>query len=273
VLPGQDGGSVATWLGGIGAMLQAVIVAIAAVFAWSQLREVRSDRWERQRPFVIVEVEPTPEHGPPHLDVVVSNIGQTIAREVTIDVDPPFITSWEGKAPSLQDCGLFGRSIPSIAPGRTHRLYFDSMGDRTDQDLPDSYTVTVSYGEVGGRRPPPDVQHIELGMLRNFTYINTKSVHDVAEELMKLRTDLGKWTPASGRRGLHVRSDADLAAEAERMRARKEEMARQAQASRVRRDEELANAAQTDAAESTRTGEDREPPEDRKTAAVPGEDG
>ena len=71
--------------------LQLVVVVAAAIFAWSQLTEARRLREDQTRPFVIVDLDTQIR---PFFDLVVKNIGTTMARDVEIRFEPELQSRW-----------------------------------------------------------------------------------------------------------------------------------------------------------------------------------
>src|SRR5215211_8561973 len=66
----------------------AFVAVAAAIFAFVQVRQARLLRVEQSRPFVVANFEPSPgSHR--NIELVIENIGTTIATDVTIEFDPP----------------------------------------------------------------------------------------------------------------------------------------------------------------------------------------
>ena len=101
---------------GAAAEAQLVVVGWAALYARGQVREARTLREEQARPFVMVDLERWDQ---PFVNLVVANLGKTMARNVRISFDPPLESSFDKKAPvPIGQLKLFTAPIPSLAPGK-----------------------------------------------------------------------------------------------------------------------------------------------------------
>lgn len=67
--------------------IQPIVLVIAAMVAWSQAREARLLREQQSRPFVVIDfsIERAVET---YLEV--SNLGNSLARDVELEIAPPF---------------------------------------------------------------------------------------------------------------------------------------------------------------------------------------
>jgi hypothetical protein len=72
---------------GIFALVQ---VLQARTLRESQARQAREIREAEARPYVVVDFEP---EEPPFVNLVIANLGRTMARNVRLEVDPPFDSS------------------------------------------------------------------------------------------------------------------------------------------------------------------------------------
>jgi hypothetical protein len=151
-------------LGICGIALFALVSAIAAAtFAYRQLELARTLREEKARPFVVVDLEPAAGPGHPFTELVIRNIGETLARDVKITFEPPLETTLDDQRYDLASSPMMKNGIPSMPPGREYRALFEHMPDRyAREDLPRRYTVTVASS---GRRGPeePLTQILDLG--------------------------------------------------------------------------------------------------------------
>jgi hypothetical protein len=193
--------------------IQAVVVVVAAVFAWRQLQHARHAREATERPFVVVDFE----HATASrnlLNIVISNLGKSIARDVRFEFDPPL----QSAAVKGENLAIFNRTIPTLVPGKRVSLFFDSMLERhrlgSAEHLPDTFVVAVSYrGDLPGSKAYVDNLILDLSVLEGSTYIEERTIHDVAKELKEVRKEMRKWT--DGIRGLYVRTDDDRRREQE----------------------------------------------------------
>jgi hypothetical protein len=178
------------------AVAQLVVVGWAALYARGQVREARTLREEQARPFVVVDVEPERR---PFMNLVVANLGRTMARNVRIEIDPPLqSTVYDSGGFGIARMKLFTEPIPSLAPGKRMVMLFDSLPARIEAGLPDSYEVRLSYEWDGG--PIVDTQRLDLDLYRHQRLIWRDTIHHVSETLKKMDRRMDKWS--AGYRGL-----------------------------------------------------------------------
>ena len=106
-------------VGALSGALSALVITLAAAVAWFQLREAQIDREARDRPFVVIDFRPEPTSV---INLRISNIGKTVARDVRFVVDPPFVTK-QGNQRDIMKLGVFQTGIRSLAPGRVIDLH------------------------------------------------------------------------------------------------------------------------------------------------------
>jgi hypothetical protein len=168
--------------------LQLLVVVAAAIFAWSQLSEARRLREDQTRPFVIVDLDSQVR---PFFDLVVKNVGTTMARDVTIRFEPELKSSLDDFDPSKLK--MFNDGISTFPPGKEIRTLFDSGPQRFNADLPDVYEVTVMYKDARGRKDFEETMHVDFGLYWDRTNINVHGVHEVAKEVKKIREEIVAW--------------------------------------------------------------------------------
>jgi hypothetical protein len=177
---------------------QFLILVVAARYAGRQVKGIRAQvdearelRLAQARPFVVVDFEPE-QH--PFMNLVVANLGTTMARDVRIEVDPPFASTLDPDASvPLAELKLFTEGIPSLAPGKRIVLLFDVVPNRKEAGLPDTYHVRLHYAGEAGRSFTDD-QRLDLDMYRPLKNIQRRTVHDVHKELDQIRRRLDSWS-------------------------------------------------------------------------------
>jgi hypothetical protein len=194
----------------------AAIYAVLGGFAWvqvlqakklreSQALQARELREAEARPYVVVDFEPDRV---PFVNMVIANLGRTMARNVRIEVDPPFDSSVYRSGPvPLARFKLFAEGIPALAPGKRIVLLFDQMYQRAELDLPDTYRVRLTY-EWDGGDPLTDELRLDLDLYRPLRRIAPHTIHDVSETLDAIHRQFEKWT-AGSEGGLLVLSPED----------------------------------------------------------------
>jgi hypothetical protein len=171
----------------------------------SQARQAREIREAEARPYVVADFEP---EEPPFVNLVIANLGRTMARNVRLEVDPPFDSSVYRSGPvPLARFKLFTEGIPALAPGKRIVLLFDQMYQRADLDLPDTYRMRLTYEWDGGPLPPEELR-LDLDLYRPLRQVRRHTVHDVSKTLDKIHRQFEKWTAGLGD-GLLVLSPED----------------------------------------------------------------
>ena len=115
--------SASDWAG-----LTFLAVSGVLLVAWRQVKEAQRLRKEQARPFVVIDFHPWSTI----IELKITNIGSTLARNVQFEFEPPLATSHDDTAGrgSLMDLNLFKNGIPSLAPTKEIRLFFDQFPAR-----------------------------------------------------------------------------------------------------------------------------------------------
>ncbi|MCF7547428.1 hypothetical protein [Pseudonocardia sp. WMMC193] len=162
------------------AFLALVSAGCAAYFAYHQLVLARTLREEKARPFVVVDVVPA-QH--PFTELIIKNVGETLARDVKVVFDPPLVTTLDDENMTIGGSHALQSGIPSLPPGREYRMLFEHMPDRyAREDLPRRYEVTIN---ASGRRGPeePLVQVLDLDVFYGYQKLEQYGVHHIAKSL------------------------------------------------------------------------------------------
>lgn len=200
----------------LGSMVTAAVAVVAAVFAAIQVLEARRLREEQSKPFVIVDIQPSPTSR--HiLNLVIENTGTTMARDVKITFTPGITTTMRDEFP-LEDSSLLKDGIPMLPPGRRLDWMFDSSVKRHEQRLPLRYEVEVAYADQRGRAQEPLHFPIDLAPLYGVAYVEEKGLHHIAKALEGLQKTTKSWT-ARGRLGVSVHDEDEQHAAARRYEA------------------------------------------------------
>jgi hypothetical protein len=183
-----DFGDVPAWLSAVANVLTLVIAGAAAWFGLGQLKEARRLREDQSRPYVVVDFEISGS-GHPHMDIVVSNIGTTLARDIRLSFDPPLRSTLDDdpqvkrQLPPISKSHLFSEVIPTMAPGKVYRVLFENMPDRYKRDdLPRRYEVTVELSGPHGSEEPLK-QILDLNMYYGTPFVEVHNLHHIAKSL------------------------------------------------------------------------------------------
>lgn len=151
-----------------------------------QIEESRQTALEVSRPYVIVTVEPS--KASQHLfDLVVRNIGQRPALEVSVSLNPPPKRVNEIPGRELSRTKLLNQPVKMIAPGQEMRVFYDSHIERHGrEDVPTSHQVSLRYQDSSGRRYTED-SIADLEAMKGAAWIGMKTVHDIGDSIAEIR--------------------------------------------------------------------------------------
>lgn len=158
---------------------------LAAWFAYRQINSTVAIWREETRAFVIVDFEPNPA-SPRIIDFVVRNTGRTPAFEVQINWVPTPEQVKPVPGFEFKNARFFREPIPMLAPGREHRLFFESLSRRPQRpDLPGSYTVTVTYLDQH-KDKHSEIYLLDLDLREGATSNDILSTHHAATALAEI---------------------------------------------------------------------------------------
>jgi hypothetical protein len=193
-------------VGALAGAVSALVILAAAWVAQSQLREARVLRENQTRPFVVIEFHPEPTSV---INVRISNLGSTMARDVRFSINPPLVTTHEAQW-HIMDQQIFQSGIGSLAPGRVIEFFFDTWIGR--DNINGRHKVTVTY-RGDGDRAYRDVLDLDLGVFHGTHFIRRNGLHDIHKQLEDIAGTLRDFKAWGG--GLLSKSPADVAKEEE----------------------------------------------------------
>jgi hypothetical protein len=184
--------SAASW-SAVAAVVTVFIYLALLIFAVKQVREARRLREAQARPFVIVDFEPTPWL----LQLVVRNIGQTAAYDVSMTFNPPLDSSMPPPHP-WKESSAFTEGISLLPPHRKIRVDFDSVHGRYDDKstLPMRYQVALTYRGPDPRSKP----HADHYVLDLNIYRGTRFPEAGIPEIASAVTEVKRVIESSARR-------------------------------------------------------------------------
>jgi hypothetical protein len=216
LLPDVTAWSSADWsaASGLGTL---VIAGVATLIGWRQLRQARALREEEAAPFVVVDVVPSGASSI-ILDLVIENVGKTVARDVRITFEPPIRSATDMAGYELYEWSPLREGIKTLVPGRRLTAMFDHAPDRHASDLPRRYEVVVDCFDSRGRAQPRMAYTLDLEPLYGALRVEEKGLHHLVKEVEKLRKAV---TPIS-QKALTVEVFDGAALQAERTERREE---------------------------------------------------
>lgn len=109
-------------------VLEAGVLAVAALFAWNQLAEMREARVAQTRPHVIAYIHPNP-NAHTIIDFVIANVGKSVARDIKLTFAPKLSES-SGPAASLS--GAHWIAFEGVADPRARSAAQLPVGELVD---------------------------------------------------------------------------------------------------------------------------------------------
>jgi hypothetical protein len=198
------------------------VLLIAALVAWQQVKEAR----ERNRPFVVVDLALDPSKG--HLIFFeVGNLGNSLARGVQIEIDPPLESSIGVEMDKLK---MLNEGIATLPPGKKLRTFFDISFRRSEAETnyPMNHVAIVRYADEKRKRRFTETYDLDLDQYMNMQFVTKRGLHDIYEQLEKTRRVMEKWGWGGGR-GLVAMTPEEGRKESDRMVAEMEERRREAE--------------------------------------------
>lgn len=167
----------------------AVAAFASALFVWFQVREMKRQT-DLQRtiaeaaaaPYVWADVRVQAVNGW-NLEFAIGNSGPTVARNVVVEVKPPFpqIDATEARFVRTMHERL-ERGLPSVAPGREYTWTLGNSADLVNRSGPLAHTVTIDCDGPAG--PTARSQFtIDFESFRESVARHDGSLRDIAKEV------------------------------------------------------------------------------------------
>jgi len=148
----------------------------------NSLEQMRKIHDEETAPYVIVYFDKP--FGSNLINLVIKNIGKTVARNVKIKFEPELKNSnySNPRIKKVSEMKFLKDGIPSLAPGEEISTFFDTAKDYlNDKFLPLQYTVNVSY-EGGLLSSKRELEYIlDLDAKTDTLYTEKKGIHELVK--------------------------------------------------------------------------------------------
>ncbi|MGA7088954.1 MAG: hypothetical protein WB116_11895 [Candidatus Dormiibacterota bacterium] len=182
-------------------VLEAGVLAVAALFAWNQLREMREARVAQTRPYVITYIHPNPS-AHTIIDFVIANVRKTVARDIKLTFAPELSES-SGPAASFSGAhwAAFDSGLPTLAPGQQLScLWANSLKVLAkDGVAPKQHRVTITYsGDIPAGSNYSDEYVLDVGAFSGLMKVAAKGTDDAVRVLESLRDSFKSWTETDG---------------------------------------------------------------------------
>ncbi|MFC9289160.1 hypothetical protein [Streptomyces sp. NPDC057052] len=185
----EDWSAAATVATALFTVATVAIALAAALYAKQQVDLARQLREEQAQPFVVVDFADNPAMRK-GIDFVVENMGQTLARNVKIVVDPPFASTLDDAGYPLKDSALITQGIPSLPPRKRIAALFDTAPQRHGAGLPMKYTATVHFEDARGKKQEPLTYVLDLSIRYSLLSATEYGLSDAAEALRNISATL-----------------------------------------------------------------------------------
>ena len=174
-------------------VLFSLVVACATVFyavlTYRLVDETRRMREVQTEPALVVSIEPS-EHWINFINLVIANVGEGPARDITLRATPDF-QRFAGRYVSA--LGMFKHGIKHLSPGQRITVFLTSMVDAvhgTSSDLGHlNFEISASYRSPDGR-VIDDSFPIHFDSLEGMGNIGTPPLIDIAQSIEKIQRDV-----------------------------------------------------------------------------------
>lgn len=197
---------------------QAALLIVAAIIAYVQVREARRVREEQAQPYVVVSLETDPS-SPFLANLVIRNLGKTVAREVSVTFDPQLVSALDKGSGSdrITEWTVLKDGIRTLVPGQSMSTLIDSLLERyageASMRLTSKFRATVRYKD--DRKSPQNYSYeydLDFDVFFGSHYVGRKSFDDLVKSIDKIRSTVEAWTTDRGIR-VYGKSLEDLEAE------------------------------------------------------------
>ena len=173
-------------------------VTWATIAAWATLLLVGGGLYyaakevhQANRPFVVVDFEPRSIL----VFLTVENFGTTIAKDVRFEFKPALTSE---TAPTIGQADALTSGIPSLAPRKKLRFFFDQYTNRVEANVHAmTYDVTVRYRGPRRWAKYEESYVLDLAHLKE-TQLSEPTLIDLIKKLDEFKAAAEKWTDEAG---------------------------------------------------------------------------
>lgn len=181
----------ATWamVGALGTWAAVLVAVIAAGFIAWQIKQARALAEEQARPYVIVWVDLDSETRTT-LELHIKNVGQTAARNVSVNLDPPHEWTRPTGDMRFMNAAIFTQGLATMPPGWEVTLAMEFVRDIAKDDQARPMTATVSYEDRRGSRHSDEFA-LDLAYLRGALWLDKHGIHHIAKSVRGIAMSMG----------------------------------------------------------------------------------
>jgi hypothetical protein len=215
--------SISSWVNALATVAITVLTFILAKETWylreAQTLQLAELKRENIRPNVSVQLEPS-RVGMNFIDVKVANLGNGIARKVTITfLDQQGNTVGAGTDPVVErfrKISIFRRGIEAMGIGQTISSFVFSFIDLSKELDGDIFKpvlhMVVRFEDIEGFEYSIEYV-VDFAQYEGISQLGGDPTHQMAEELKKLREAFGRLRLSDGRLAVNVFDADDRTAE------------------------------------------------------------
>lgn len=150
------------------------------------VKEMKKTREEANRPYIVVYTLSKPKGT---VELVIENVGKTIAVNTKIQITPEF--NFPKQMP-LSKSNVLKRPILSFPPNYKMKYYIGKFSDfKNDDGTYPIYEVQIVY-EDSGKQKYTDSYSIDFNVDSGTMYLIEKDTHDLTKEFTKFRREFSK---------------------------------------------------------------------------------
>lgn len=186
--------SLVEWVASAISILTLIVLTVTLIYIARQANEAARIRLEQARPHVVVHFAFSQGI---LVQIVIRNIGRTIARDIHLTWDRPLTSTLFGTR--FEKMAAFTSGIPSLAPAQEIRVHFDSLPKRVETpEMPMTYACTVAYAGSGEKGPRyEEAQVLDLNVFVQAARM-PKGPDDIARQMEEVVREIRKWSDTRG---------------------------------------------------------------------------
>lgn len=182
---------VINWLNSNQGSVICLLTAFYVIFTGWIIWEMRRERKERTQPNVIARIPPKVVGGTPIVELVVKNIGNGIAKHISISFDQD-IKNYEGR--NLKELD-FVKDYPSLAPNEELPHFLNVGYKFFEENKITAITGEIHFEDIYGKKR---TNPIEIKVFKDITSVSEKTMDHLVREVERLVKIVEKIAKQSG---------------------------------------------------------------------------
>jgi len=171
------------WLNTNQGFVMVILTAFYVIFTGWIIWEMRKDRKERSQPNVIVDFFPKRISGAYVIDLVIKNIGNGVAKNISISFDQKITDVHERELNKLG----FIKNLSFLSPGRELSHFVDISFKYFEKGKPSSVTGKATYENIHGKKFTSIIA-CDLQAFKNLVlHPPRKDIEDLIKEGMSIK--------------------------------------------------------------------------------------